>query len=144
MKTFKEMSRDLDTQNVNKAIQHDWATHIKHPSLGEDFVKVVDHSLTEDGVIEEYYVTYTGTLLTIQANEVTEEHGGSHSHEKKPKKKKKWNLLKNFQIVTVLVMNLLKRSIKVEKLNWMNQLVLVMERRSSMCMWKMKKEMSSN
>jgi len=57
--------------------------------LGEDFVKVVDHSLTEDGVIEEYYVTYTGTLLTIQATEVTEAHGGSHSHEKKPKKKKK-------------------------------------------------------
>ena len=97
MKTFQEMSRDLDTQNVNKAIQHDWATHIKHPSLGEDFVKVVDHSLTEDGVIEEYYVTYTGTLLTIQANEVTEEHGGSHSHEKKPKKKKKWNRLKNMR-----------------------------------------------
>ena len=23
MKTFLEMSRDLDTQNVNKAIQHD-------------------------------------------------------------------------------------------------------------------------
>jgi len=57
--------------------------------LGEDFVKVVDHSLTEDGVIEEYYVTHAGTLLTIQATEVTEEHGGSHSHEKKPKKKKK-------------------------------------------------------
>jgi len=57
--------------------------------LGEDFVKVVDHSLTEDGVIEEYYVTHTGTLLTIQANEVTEAHGGSHSHEKKPKKNKK-------------------------------------------------------
>jgi|TARA_B100001079_G_scaffold123906_1_gene106211 hypothetical protein len=57
--------------------------------LGEDFVKVVDHSLTEDGVIEEYYVTHSGTLLTIQANEVTESHGGSHSHESKPKKKKK-------------------------------------------------------
>ena len=57
--------------------------------MGEDFVKVVDHSLTEDGVIEEYYVEYTGTLLTIQANEVTESHGGSHSHESKPKKKKK-------------------------------------------------------
>ena len=101
MKTFLEMSRDLDTQNVNKAIQHDWATHIKHPSLGEDFVKVVDHSLTEDGVIEEYYVTHTGTLLTIQANEVTEEHGGSHSHEKKPKKKKKWNRLKNMRWLRV-------------------------------------------
>ena len=97
MKTFKEMSRDLDTQNVNKSIQHDWATHIKHPSLGEDFVKVVDHSLTEDGVIEEYYVTHTGTLLTIQATEVTEAHGGSHSHEEKPKKKKKWNRLKNMR-----------------------------------------------
>ena len=115
MKTFQEMSRDLNTQNVNKAIQHDWATHIKHPSLGEDFVKVVDHSLTEDGVIEEYYVTYTGTLLTIQANEVTEEHGGSHSHEKKPKKKKKWNLLKNIQTVIVLVMYLLKQNIKVKR-----------------------------
>ena len=57
--------------------------------MGEDFVKVVDHSLTEDGVIEEYYVTHTGTLLTIQAAEVTEAHGGSHSHEEKPKKKKK-------------------------------------------------------
>ena len=88
MKTFKEMSRDLDTQNVNKAIQHDWATHIKHPSLGEDFVEVDSHSLTESGVIEEYYVTHTGTLLTIQASEVTEAHGGSHSHEEKPKKKK--------------------------------------------------------
>ena len=57
--------------------------------MGEDFVKVVDHSLTEDGVIEEYYVTHSGTLLTIQATEVTEAHGGSHSHEEKPKKKKK-------------------------------------------------------
>ena len=57
--------------------------------MGEDFVKVVDHSLTEDGVIEEYYVTHSDTLLTIQANEVTESHGGSHSHESKPKKKKK-------------------------------------------------------
>ena len=112
MKTYTEFNKTLNTKNVNKAIRHDWATHIKHPSLGEDFVKVVDHSLTEDGVIEEYYVTYTGTLLTIQANEVTEEHGGSHSHEKKPKKKKKWNLLKNIQTVIVLVMYLLKQNIK--------------------------------
>ena len=57
--------------------------------MGEDFVEVVDHSLTKDGVIEEYYVSYSGTLLTIQAAEVSEAHGGSHSHEEKPKKKKK-------------------------------------------------------
>ena len=89
MKTFQEMSRDLDRQNVNKSIQHDWATHIKHPSLGEEMVKVENHSLTEDGIIEEYYVIHGGEEVTIQANEVTESHGGSHSHEAKPKKKKK-------------------------------------------------------
>jgi len=116
MKTFKEMSRDLDTQNVNKAIQHDWATHIKHPSLGEDFVEVDSHSLTKSGVIEEYYVEYKGESITIQAAEVSEAHGGSHSHEKKPKKKKKWKPLKNIQVLVIVsVMNLLKRSIKVKR-----------------------------
>ena len=95
MKTYTEFNKTLNTKNVNKAIQHDWATHIKHPSLDEDFVEVDSHSLTEDGVIEEYYVTHKGKLVTIQANEVTEAHGGSHSHESKPKKKKKWKLTKN-------------------------------------------------
>ena len=97
MKTYNEFNKDINKVNVNKAIQHDWATHIKHPSLGEDFIKVDSHSLTEDGIIEEYYVTHKDKSITIQANEVTEEHGGSHSHEKKPKKKKKWNRLKNMR-----------------------------------------------
>ena len=57
--------------------------------MGEKFVKVDSHSLTEDGVIEEYYVEYRGKSITIQANEVTESHGGSHAHEAKPKNKKK-------------------------------------------------------
>ena len=86
MKTFKE---------YNKAITHNWATHIKHPSLGEDWVEVESHSLTEDGVIEEYYVEYKGESITIQADEVIESHGGKHEHEPKEKKKKKWNLLYN-------------------------------------------------
>ena len=93
MKTFREFKNDLNTKNVNKAIQHDWATHIKQPSLGEKFVKVDDHSLTEDGVIEEYYVTHKGKSVTIQANEVTELQGESHGHA--PKKKKKWKILNN-------------------------------------------------
>ena len=96
MKTFKEL-KNLNKTNVNRAIGHDWATHIKHPSLGEDFVEVESHSLTEDGVIEEYYVKHTwlnnGETVTIQADEVTESHGGKHEHEAKPKKKKKWNHL---------------------------------------------------
>ena len=95
MKTYSEFNKTLNTKNVNKAIQHDWATHIKHPSLDEDFVEVDSHSLTEDGVIEEYYVTYKGKSVTIQANEVTEAHGGSHSHESKAKRKKKWKRTKN-------------------------------------------------
>ena len=52
-------------------------------------VKVESHSLTEDGIIEEYYVIHGGEEVTIQANEVTESHGSSHSHNSKPKKKKK-------------------------------------------------------
>ena len=93
MKTYKEFNNDLNTKNVNKAIQHDWATHIKHPSLGGNFVEVNDHSLTEDGVIEEYYVTHKGKSVTIQANEVTELQGESHGHS--AKKKKKWKILNN-------------------------------------------------
>ena len=94
MKTFKEF-KNLNKTNVNRAIGHDWATHIKHPSLGEKFVEVESHSLTEDGVIEEYYVEHKGESVTIQANEVTEAHGGKHEHEPKEKKKKKWNLSKD-------------------------------------------------
>jgi hypothetical protein len=55
--------------------------------LGEDFVKVDDHSLTESGVIEEYYVTYEGKFTTIQANEVTEMRSEAHLHSSKKKKK---------------------------------------------------------
>ena len=108
MKTFKEMSRDLDTQNANKAIQHDWATHIKHPSLGEDFVKVDDHSLTESGVIEEYYVTYEDKSTTIQADEVTEMRSESHLHSSK--KKKKWKPLKNIVSTINLIKQLVMKS----------------------------------
>ena len=95
MKTFKEF-KNLNKTNVNRAIGHDWATHIKHPSLGEDWVEVDSHSLTEDGVIEEYYINHKNQTITIQANEITEAHGGSHSHEAKPKKKKKWKLSRIF------------------------------------------------
>tara|TARA_B100000745_G_C19898565_1_gene300910 strand:+ start:319 stop:486 length:168 start_codon:yes stop_codon:yes gene_type:complete len=55
--------------------------------LGENFVEVNDHSLTEDGVIEEYYVTHNGKSVTIQANEVTKLKGESHGHSAKKKKK---------------------------------------------------------
>ena len=57
--------------------------------MGEEWVEVKSHSLTEDGIIEEYYVIHENEEVTIQANEVSESHGGSHSHGAKSKKKKK-------------------------------------------------------
>ena len=58
MKTYNEFANDINKVNANKAIRHDWATHIEHPSLGA--FKVEGHSLDEDGTIEEYYVMYEG------------------------------------------------------------------------------------
>ena len=85
MKTFNEFKNDLNTTNSNKAIRHDWATHIKHPSLGA--FKVESHSLDEDGKIEEYYVVHEGYEITLPAVEITVLEEMSHSHGKKSKKK---------------------------------------------------------
>ena len=91
MKTFKEMQKVLNKANVDKAIKHDWATHIYHPSLGE--VKVESHSLDEDGTIEEYYVVHEGKEITLEASKVKVTKMESHGHSPKPKKKKKWKSL---------------------------------------------------
>lgn len=78
--------KDINKTNVDKAIQHDWATHIYHPSLGE--VKVESHSLTEDGTIEEYYVKFKGLDVTVPAKEAEVTQEMSHGHGPKKKKKK--------------------------------------------------------
>jgi len=94
MKTYNEFNRDLNKANVEKAIGHDWATHIYHPSLGE--VKVESHSLTEDGVIEEYYVIHEGKEITLEASKIKVTQTQEHMHLKaSKKKKKKWKILKN-------------------------------------------------
>ena len=87
MKTYNEFNKDLNKVNVDKAIGHDWATHIHHPSLGE--VKVESHSLTEDGIIEEYYIIIEGEEYAISAEQVKVTKMESHGHSPKPKKKKK-------------------------------------------------------
>ena len=79
MKTFIEHSKDLNKTNVDKALTHDWATHINHPRLGE--MKVDSHSLDEDGNIEEYYVGDQ----TFKATEVKITQMQEHKHG--PKKK---------------------------------------------------------
>ena len=89
MKHLEEMEEDIEDEEFNFKggdIEHDWASHIKHPQFGESVKKVLHHSLTSAGVIEEYYVEHNGKLAKVLAEEVTvvqlNEHGG-----KKKKKK---------------------------------------------------------
>ena len=75
-KTANEILKRLNENYINSAddaIQHQWAKTIAHPGLGEEdeeFV-VVDHSLTADGVVEEYYVDYKDELVSVPADEAT-------------------------------------------------------------------------
>jgi hypothetical protein len=85
----------LDENFINSAadaIQHTWAKTIAHPGLGEEDEEfaVIDHSLTSDGVITEYYVNYKGKLVAVPANEakvvVIKEHAEEDEHGEKPEK----------------------------------------------------------
>lgn len=89
MKHLEEMEEDEAEEFNFKGgdIEHDWASHIKHPQFGESVKKVLHHSLTSAGIIEEYYVEHNGKLAKVLAEEVTvvqlNEHGGSGKKKKK-------------------------------------------------------------
>ena len=94
----------LDENFINSAadaIQHTWAKTIAHPGLGEEDEEfaVVDHSLTSDGVITEYYVKHKGKLVAVPADEakvvVIKEHAEEDEHGEKPKKKNAKKLSKS-------------------------------------------------
>ena len=55
---------------TNKLVKHHWASHIKHSSLGEKYVKVDSHSLTDDGIVNEFHVTHDGKSVTIPKNDL--------------------------------------------------------------------------
>ena len=59
---------------------------IAHPGLGEEDEEflVVDHSLTPDGVIEEYYVDYKDELISVPADEAKIIVAESHGDEEEP------------------------------------------------------------
>ena len=101
-KTANAILRRLNENYINSAddaIQHRWAKTIAHPGLGEEDeeFRVIDHSLTVDGVVEEYYVDYNDELIAVPADEATivvaEGHGDEEEADKKKedeeKKKKK-------------------------------------------------------
>ena len=76
----KQVMGDRNKKNADKLVKHHWASHIKHSSLGEKYVKVDSHSLTDDGIVNEFYVTYKGKSVTIPKNEVTDMIEKNHSH----------------------------------------------------------------
>ena len=97
-KAANDILERLDENFINSAadaVQHTWAKTIAHPGLGEEDEEfaVVDHSLTSDGVIEEYYVKYKGQLVSVPADEarvvVIKEHDEETAHGAKAKKKVK-------------------------------------------------------
>ena len=90
--------RGLNENFINSAddaIQHRWAKTIAHPGLGEEDeeFRVIDHSLTADGIVEEYYVDYKDELISVPADEarvvVIKEHDEETAHGAKAKKKVK-------------------------------------------------------
>ena len=76
----KQVMGDLKPENGKKLTKHHWASHIKHSSLGEKYVKVDSHSLKENGEVTEFYVTHEGKTVTIPKNEVTDMIEKHHSH----------------------------------------------------------------
>ncbi len=97
-KAANDILKRLDENFINSAadaVQHTWAKTIAHPGLGEEDEEfaVVDHSLTSDGIIEEYYVKYKGQLVSVPADEarvvVIKEHDEETAHGAKAKKKVK-------------------------------------------------------
>ena len=76
----KQVMGDINKKNADKLVKHHWASHIKHSSLGEKYVKVDSHSLTDDGIVNEFYVTHKGKSVTIPKNEVTDMIEKNHSH----------------------------------------------------------------
>ena len=94
-KTANAILKRLNENFINSAddaIQHQWAKTIAHPGLGEEDeeFRVIDHSLTADGVVEEYYVDYNDELISVPAGEATIVVIEEHDEETKmPKHKKK-------------------------------------------------------
>ena len=76
----KTVMGDVNAKNGDKLKKHHWASHIKHSSLGEKYVKVDSHSLTDDGLVTEFYVTHEGKSVTIPRSEVTDMIEKHHSH----------------------------------------------------------------
>ena len=89
-KTYAEQDKkpDEDTKSdkKDKDLEHNWATHVAPVGDEDEEFRVVDHSLTPQGLIQEYYVDVNGFLVTMKAEDVKIVREQTHKHP--PKKKK--------------------------------------------------------
>ena len=91
LKNLSDLAFSVLNENTNEVInggaaykggdvEHDWASHIKAPPFGESIKKILHHNLTEEGIVEEYYVEHNGKLVGLLAEDVEivhlMEHGG--------------------------------------------------------------------
>ena len=104
LKNLSELAFSVLYENTDKVINggaaykggdidHDWASHIKAPPFGESIKKILHHNLTEEGVVEEYYVEHNGKLVGLLAEDVEivqlNEHGESNETPAEKKKREK-------------------------------------------------------
>ena len=92
-KTYAEQDKKPDTDekhgeddHTGKDLEHNWATHVAPVGDEDEEFRVVDHSLTPLGLIEEYYVDVNGFLVTMKAKDVKIIREQTHKHP--PKKKR--------------------------------------------------------
>lgn len=81
LKNLSDLAFSVLNENTNEVInggaaykggdvEHDWASHIKAPPFGESIKKILHHNLTEEGIVEEYYVEHNGKLVGLLAEDV--------------------------------------------------------------------------
>ena len=80
------MSEDLNTANVEKAIQHDCAKHVVHEEWGKGECIAGEHTLLDDGTVTHYDVMFEhGIEQNVSVADLTILVEMNHGHSRKKK-----------------------------------------------------------
>jgi len=81
-----DMSEDLNTANVEKAIQHDCAKHVVHEQWGKGQCIAGEHTLLDDGTVTHYDVMFEhGIEQNVSVADLTILVEMNHGHSRKKK-----------------------------------------------------------
>jgi hypothetical protein len=82
-----DMSEDLNTANVAKAVKHDCAKHVVHETWGKGQCIPEEHTLLDDGTVTHYDVMFDhGIEQDVPVEDLTIVVSESHMHASKKKK----------------------------------------------------------